>query len=106
EQVDQLRAEHAVRSAVPSDQRRQGLFGGVTVDDRRAAAIDLGYSLGRVFGRGAYSTVSGASWSIGANPLPFVWVAYAQSERSDPRISTRVALKRTWIAAEYEADGF
>lgn len=102
--VDRLRADNAMRASAPAEQRRPGLFGGLTMDDRREAMVDLGYSLGKVFGRGGYSTVSGASWSAGANPLPAVWLTYAQSERFGPRLSARLALKRTWIAAEYLDD--
>ncbi len=79
--VDRLRAEAAARAATTLEQRRHGAFGGVTVDDRREALLEFGYSMGRLYGRGAYSTVSGAAWSAGANPVSGLWLTYLQSER-------------------------
>lgn len=100
--MDQLRAEAASRSALALETRRRGLFGGVTVDDRRETLLDLGYSLGWAFGRLGHSSLSGTAWSLGANPVSPLWLAYAHRERGGGRLSARLALQRTWLSAEYQ----
>jgi hypothetical protein len=100
--IDALRAEAASRNALALETRRRGLFGGVTVDDRRETLLDLGYSLGWAFGRFARSSLTGPSWSVGANPLSPLWLTYSYRERSGGRVSARVAFQRTWLSAEYQ----
>lgn len=100
--VDRLRAEAVSRGALALEARRTGPFGSVTVDDRRETLLDLGYSLGWAYGRFAHSSVSGMSWSLAANPRSALWLTYSQREAVDARIGARVALRRTWISAEYQ----
>lgn len=102
--LDALRAEAELRSTQPLGAYQSGFFGSVTVDERQEALGDIGYTAGRVYGRVAQSTVSGASWSAGVSPVDAVWLTYAQSERSDARLGARLALRRSWLAADYSAD--
>lgn len=104
--VDHLRAEAVSRGALALEARRTGPFGGVTVDDRRETMLDLGYSLGWAYGRIAHSSVSRTSWSVAANPLAPLWLTYSQREAAGARVGARVALRRTWISADYYGGDF
>lgn len=99
--VDRLRAEAAGRGGGEVPGRYFGWFGGVTLDDRREALMDLGYSLGRAQTHVSHSTVSGTAWSASANPVRPLWLSYSQRSTGGPLLRARVVVDAGWISADY-----
>lgn len=99
--VDRLRAEAGGRSGSEVPGRYFGWFGGVTLDDRREALLDLGYSVGRAQARISHSTISGTAWSASANPVRPLWLSYSQRSTGSPLLRARVVVDDGWISADY-----
>ncbi len=101
ERLDRLRAEARARGP-ESGWLASGPRFTLTVDDRGESLTEAGYGWKRVRAQAAYSSASGARWSASANPLARLWLTYADSDRSDPRLSLRTSFGRTWVSASHD----
>lgn len=101
ERLDRLRNAAMARNNAAFTGGRGGLFGGVTVDDRREALLDLGYAGSLIQVRGSHSTVSGTAFAAAVTPARPLWLTWSHSPVLGSRIGARLALSRLWVAAEH-----
>jgi hypothetical protein len=101
------RAAHAAilrqsRGAASFAQQTSGPFLAFAGDSRNNTRVDAGYNYrGRAFLSATHSDVKGTSWSLGAAPVPRVFVSTAGGQHQPLAVSGRVNTGPLWFAPTY-----